>query len=300
MAPSSSLGVSVLQMTSLADPQKNLETIVNAFEQAEGQCLFLPENSLFFNTETTPILPSQAFRGDSPEILRLKKMCFAKKKALHLGGIPWLKDGDVYNQAVIIDEKGKLHEHYAKTHLFDLSLGALKIKESDSFKAGSHLKTWQLGGWTLATLICYDLRFPELFTQLRAEKKVDIFVVPAAFTALTGAAHWLPLLRARAIENQCFVIAPAQLGGHWSENRQNQKKTWGQSLVISPWGRVLAEGLTYEKMGDSSPEDFAPITCTLDYDALLTVRKAMPMEDHRRFATSLELKCRSENGSLPS
>ncbi len=205
---SSDLGVSLLQMTSTGDSRENATVITEALHNMKGLCLFVPENSLFFNTKAGPIVLSDALDSQSLVITDLQACCRKLKKCLHLGGIPWRKEGRVYNCALLIRENGELEETYCKTHLFDLELGSLKIKESASFTAGGELAIFKIQGWTFATAICYDLRFP-VFARNRGD--YDVYLLVANWPAARQH-HWNTLLAARAIENQCYVVAVNRVG----------------------------------------------------------------------------------------
>jgi len=147
-------------------------------------------------------------------------------------------------------------------------------RESDSFIAGDHVATFTAAGIKFGMAICYDLRFPELFRVLSAAQ-VDVLLLPAAFTYTTGQAHWLPLLQARAIENQCYVLAANQVGTH-----PNGRSTWGHSVILDPWGTVLAQQTTQ-----------CGIVCTrLDKQKLVQIRTDMPILQHARFTARLKYK----------
>ena len=140
----------------------------------------------------------------------------------------------VYNTSALFGPDGRLVAAYRKVHLFDAVSAGLAYRESDDLLPGDELVTALVDGWTVGLSICYDLRFPELYRSL-ALRGAEILLVPAAFTAHTGAAHWEVLLRARAVENGCFVLAPAQVGEHLPG-----RSTFGHSMVVDPWGTVLA------------------------------------------------------------
>ncbi len=145
--------------------------------------------------------------------------------------------GKCANRSFLIGPTGEVVSRYDKIHMFDVQLNAGNIyRESDSYAAGGQAVVADLPNVKLGLTICYDVRFPELFRQL-AVAGAQVIAVPAAFTRITGEAHWHILLRARAIETGCFVIAPAQGGKH-----QDGRETFGHSLIIDPWGEVLAEG----------------------------------------------------------
>ena len=140
----------------------------------------------------------------------------------------------VYNTSVLIDRNGKVAANYRKKYLFDADLGEKQVRESYCFAAGKKLTTVQVGDFRLGMSICFDLRFPELFREYAA-KGVNVFTVPSAFTKMTGQAHWEVLLRARAVENLCYVIAPNQIGPD-----ARGVVSYGNSMIVDPWGKILA------------------------------------------------------------
>lgn len=179
-----------------------------------------------------------------------------------------IDEGRVRASCLVFDAQGSRLARYDKIHLFDVKVNdeQTEYSESRSYEPGETLCCVEAGALRLGLSVCYDLRFPELYTEL-SRRGANLITVPAAFTAVTGAAHWEPLLRARAIETQCFVLAAGQ-GGRHSETRE----TWGHSMIISPWGEVLA---CIEKGEGIAVAD-------IDLDSLAQLRQAMPIADHRR------------------
>ncbi len=172
------------------------------------------------------------------------------------------------NACMVYNPKGKVAARYDKIHLFRYDNGRERYDEAAALAAGEHPTSFTLhdhGGqdWRVGLSVCYDLRFPELYRQLAA----DIIVVPSAFTHTTGQAHWEVLLRARAIENQAYVIASAQGGLH-----ENGRQTWGQTMVIDPWGQILGQHATGPGV----------VVCELDAARLQSVRQQLPALQHRR------------------
>jgi predicted amidohydrolase len=142
-----------------------------------------------------------------------------------------------YNTCVLLSPEGELAARYRKIHLFDVDIpGKAQLAESDTTARGQELVSIKTPVGKLGLSICYDLRFPELYRKLALDDGAEVLLVPSAFTAHTGAAHWHTLLRARAIENQCFVVAPGQVGRH-----NAKRNSYGHSLIIDPWGEILAE-----------------------------------------------------------
>jgi nitrilase len=172
--------------------------------------------------------------------------------------------GRVHNRCNVISPEGKLLAHYDKIHLFDVNVGAETHRESALTKPGSSPVTVETPCGKLGLSICYDLRFPELFTALALDG-AQIIIMSAAFTSSTGPAHWELLLRARAVETQCFILASNQWGKH-----QNGYKTWGHSMIVDPWGEVLCQ----------KPEGTGIVTAELDFERMKKIRTRMPCAEH--------------------
>lgn len=288
-----SLKLSMLPMTSVDNSLKNFNDIARVIEALDDdvRLLCLPENSLYINLDKAPIPRDEAFHHQSQEILDLQKLCAQRSLNLHLGGIPWLIDGEVYNEALLITDAGKVVETYEKQHLFDVTLApGIEARESLSYRPGQRFGTFEIDGWKFATCICYDLRFPELFIHYMEAEQVDAFLVPAAFTTKTGELHWKPLLQARAIEAQAYVVAAAQVGYHRDPESTKLRKSWGQSLVIDPWGRIEAETPTFQEFLDSSSPQHEPITILLERQRLLDYRQKIPVKEHRTHNVELSRK----------
>lgn len=173
----------------------------------------------------------------------------------------------VYNSTLVFNPKGQQVARYDKIHLFGFSKGVESYQESASILAGSKPASFvahdEINTYKVGLSICYDLRFPELYRSLGP---IDLIVVPAAFTYTTGSAHWEILLRARAIENQCYVIASAQTGLH-----PNGRRTWGHSMLIDPWGKIVAE----------LPDAQGVVVGTIDSHLIQEVRRNLPALQHR-------------------
>ena len=203
----------------------------------------------------------------------------AKKHGVWLvgGTIPLAADNDkkVRAACVVYNDKGERVARYDKIHLFDVSVPDTneEYKESDSIEQGNEPLVIDTPFGRIGFAICYDLRFPEYFRQLQ-QQKVDIIIVPSAFTAETGAAHWEVLLRARAIENLCYIIAPNQGGFHI-----NGRKTFGHSMIIDPWGIIL----------DCHKTGAGFVAADIDTEHLDKVRASFPVLSHRRFFLSIKL-----------
>lgn len=192
-------------------------------------------------------------------------------------------DNRVYNTHVVLDGTGALCATYRKIHLFDVQLPTVDLQESKTTKAGTDCvicPSTPIG--TCGLSVCYDLRFPEQYVHLTHTMKAQVLLVPSAFTVPTGRAHWHTLLQARAIENQCFVIAAAQFGRH-----NEKRSSYGHSLVVDPWGTILADagGMDSPDSG-SSIETPSIVTCEIDLERVESTRQRMPIQSHRNNAVS--------------
>ena len=194
---------------------------------------------------------------------------------VHIGSLPVRTDANndrLANRSIIIDDKGMIRARYDKIHLFDVELAGGEIwRESSVYNAGSESVAVETPLGLLGLTICYDLRFPDLFSAF-AKARAAAIAVPAAFTVPTGKAHWHTLLRARAIEAQAFVIAAAQSGQH-----ADGRSTFGHSLVVDPWGEVLLD------MGEGEGLGFAEI----DLTRIADVRSQIPVHANRRAVSDL-------------
>ena len=174
----------------------------------------------------------------------------------------------IYNTSVLVNRRGEVHASYRKMHLFEAEIETGQvIRESDTYTAGDSPVMTELDGWQCGLAICYDVRFPELF-RLYSARGAQLFFIPANFTQRTGKDHWEVLLRARAIENQCFVVAPNQCG----MNPHTRVESYGNSMIIGPWGDILAR----------IEEGEGAVTVTLDIHQLDQTRRRIPALTHRR------------------
>lgn len=261
-----------IQMTSLPDLEKNLvqaEELIDLAVRQGAELVTLPENFSFLGREMDKIAQAGAIAEASEKFLKTMAQRF--QVTILGGGFPVPVDPDkVYNTALLIDPNGQELACYQKVHLFDVNLpDGNTYQESSTVMAGTQLPTVyfseKLGNLGLS--ICYDVRFPELYRHL-AYKGADIMFVPAAFTAYTGKDHWQVLLQARAIENTCYVIAPAQTGQHYA-----LRQSHGHAMIIDPWGAILADA------GDEPGVAIAEINPV----RLEQIRRQMPSLQHRVF-----------------
>jgi len=262
--------VSALQLNSQPDFEQNLEMTYDMVKKAavEGaDFVVLPENF--------------AFMGDEKKRLeQAEQICEKVEKSLVnwtiefgiylLGGgypVP-AENGKVFNRAVLVNPKGESIAVYNKIHLFDVDLSRQETyRESDMVQAGKDIVLADLPefGMKAGLSICYDVRFPEIYREM-AKQGAHILFVPAAFTRPTGKAHWEILLRARAVENSAFVIAPAQTGKHGEK-----RETYGHAMIIDPWGKIIAD----------AGEEPGMATATLDLNRLKDIRRKLPALEHR-------------------
>ena len=246
-SPPQTLTVGLLQMTSGIEPAGNalaLESGVRDLAAAGARLILTPEMTGVLDGNKARLLTSTRTEAED-ETLALARGLAAELKVWLLIGSLALKvaaaDGAaadmLVNRQFLIDDHGAIRAWYDKIHLFDVELpNGERYRESASYRPGDRAVVTATPWGRLGHAICYDLRFPHLFRTL-AQAGADILVVPAAFTRTTGQAHWHTLLKARAIETGCFVLAPAQTGHH-----ADGRDTFGHSLVVAPWGEVLADG----------------------------------------------------------
>lgn len=262
--------VAAVQMSSGPDPQANLAAavdLVHAAADAGATYVQLPEYFNYLGPREHFCAVSETIPG--PTTTRLGAVAASRAIALHLGSMLETFDGRYCcNTSVVLDASGDIVATYRKAHLFDINVpGVVVQRESDSLRAGDELVVASVQGLRLGLSICFDLRFPELYRQL-ALSGADVFAVPSAFTAQTGPFHWEVLVRARAIENHAFVIAAAQQG-----TTVDGISTFGHSLIVDPWGVVLAE---------SSSAGEEVLVATVDVDEVARRRRHLAVLNQRR------------------
>jgi nitrilase len=267
--------VAAIQMTSLADVGKNLETArrLLAVARERGACLaVLPENFSFMGRNEAERRAIVERDGEGPAQEAMSAAARALKLWIIAGTQPIAVPGDPRpaNACIVYDDAGRRVVRYDKIHLFDVDLpgGREGYRESANAVPGAKPVLVDTPAGRVGLSVCYDMRFPELYRQLVSEG-AEIFSVPAAFTGPTGRAHWETLLRARAIENLCFVIAAAQSGIH-----DSNRETYGDTLIADYWGRVLAR----------EPRGSAAVAAALDKDGQRATREGFPALKHRVMA----------------
>ena len=269
--------IAALQMVSTPDVDRNLDAARRLVAQAAAigaELVALPEYFCLMGRADRDKLAVAEAPGDGP-IQRMLAEAARVNSVWVIGGtLPLRADGldtgaqpppeRVFNASCVYAPDGTLAARYDKMHLFRYDNGSERYDEGRVLQAGEQPVAFEARGVRVGLSVCYDLRFPELY---RALGTCDLIAVPSAFTYPTGQAHWELLLRARAVENQCYVIAPAQGGRH-----ENGRRTWGHSLIVDPWGEVLAV----------RDEGEGVVTAEIDPARLAAVRTQLPALTHRR------------------
>jgi len=269
----SELKMASIQMVSTPSLNENLETaarLIKAATACGAQIAVLPEYFCLMGLKDTDKVNAREVAGSGPIQERLTSIAQENNIYLVAGTIPLeaKESNKVLNTSLVFDPQGTQIARYDKIHLFGFQTSTERYEESETISAGSQPGQFAIllneVEWRFGLSICYDLRFPELY---RALGQVDCHIIPAAFTYTTGKDHWEILLRARAIENQCYVVASAQGGLHF-----NQRRTWGESMLIDPWGEILS----------NLPEGEGFILGMLSKDKLKEVRSKLPALKHRK------------------
>lgn len=264
--------VSLVQLCSSRDVDANLERCAQlADKAADADWILFPENAPFLGKDAEK--HSVAEPLDGPIVDHFRRIARETDSWVTLGSFPEAAPDDdrSYNTQVLFDPDGQTAAVYRKIHLFDVDVeGGRSYRESDSVAGGDEIVIARLDAGdsarTAGLTICYDLRFPELYRQL-ASRGAHVLTVPSAFTLQTGRDHWHPLLQARAIENQAYVLAPNQWGHHFG-----RRSSYGHSAIYDPWGRRVACAPDYECV----------VSAELDFEYLDDVRQRMPSLSHRR------------------
>ena len=269
--PSSRLPIALLQMCSGTEPEANVAFVCEHVQQAAAmgaRLVVTPEMTTALDRRPGSLLARARAQHDDPSLQAYGALARECQVDLLVGSMAIQVTTDrLANRSLFIRASGEVVAHYDKIHLFDADLGeGQRYEESARFVAGQQAVLVQQEGYTVGMTVCYDMRFPALYRDL-ALAGADIISVPSSFTVPTGQAHWHVLLRARAIETGCFILAPAQHGVH-----EDGRETYGHSVVISPWGEVLAE----------KPEGAGLLMCELDLTAVVEARRRLPSLQHAR------------------
>lgn len=271
--PKAALRVAALQLSSQEHVSENLQTVdtlVARAARAGAEFVVLPENFAYMGPPATSHRHAERL-GDPAAPIQgaLRRLAQRDHVAIVAGGFPEISPDPArpFNTSACFSPDGEVLGAYRKIHLFDANLRTHgSLRESDTMTPGSEVVVARVGGFGVGLSICYDVRFPELYRKL-VEQGAEILTVPAAFTLYTGKDHWHVLLRARAIEAQCYVVAAAQWGKH-SENRA----TFGHALIADPWGTVIAEA--------SDQVGFA--LGSVEREFVHEIRTRVPSLSHRR------------------
>ncbi|MBC7427442.1 MAG: carbon-nitrogen hydrolase family protein [Bacteriovorax sp.] len=254
--------IAVIQLTSVLNYKANLEIIRTQLTEAKAEgaeVFFMPE---VFYSMSDGVTPTTFLVEEGNEHYKNIQKLSTDFQMVQIGGSAATKfNGKIVNRAYNFDKNGKDLGHYDKINLFSCDLPNKKLNEGNNYTAGSEYKMLQLGPTKIGLGICFDMRFSEMAHQYRING-AEILTFPAAFTVPTGKAHWHTLLRARAIENQCFVVAAAQWGHH-----NDKIQTYGHSVVIDPWGDIILDLEEGVKVG----------VVDLDFPKIELIRKSVIM-----------------------
>tara|TARA_B100002052_G_C15725775_1_gene526274 strand:+ start:53 stop:838 length:786 start_codon:yes stop_codon:yes gene_type:complete len=243
--------VACIQSSAGENYRKNFQQIVKLVNQSiknNADLIITPETSSIITSDKNLLFKNTFKMTTDPLIKKIKEISKKKKKWILIGSLPIKEHTKYRNRSIMINPKGKVVAYYDKISMFDVKLSNKeKHKESKTYKPGNKLVSVNLPWGKLGLTICYDLRYPEIYRNL-SKKKLNFISVPSAFTKITGKKHWLTLLKARAIENFCYIFAPNQYG-----KNTNKRETFGHSVIISPDGKILnikkkGVGIIYSKI----------------------------------------------------
>jgi predicted amidohydrolase len=275
MSTETTFVAAMIQMRSGLLPKPNLEQSARLIREAAAQgasFIQTPEVSNMMQTDRIALFENLQSEDDDRSLAAYRDLAHELRIHLNVGSLALQATPDrAVNRSFLIGPSGDILARYDKIHMFDIDLGGGEsYRESANYQPGETAVLAELPWGKLGMTICYDLRFPALYRAL-AEAGASFLTVPSAFTRKTGEAHWHTLLRARAIENGCFVFAAAQAGLH-----ENRRETFGHSLIVDPWGTVLVEG------GGTEP---GIVLATIDPAKVAAARKTVPSLQHgRRFS----------------
>jgi predicted amidohydrolase len=272
-APAGKLTVGLVQMRTGLDPKANCDAaaaLIRTARASGAEYVQTPEMTNIMDVRRERMFATIAAEENDPTLAAMRELARALGIYLHIGSLAIKVSPDrAANRAFLIDPRGEIQARYDKIHMFDVDLAdGESYRESRSYRPGEIAVVADLPWGRLGITVCYDLRFPALYRAL-AEAGATLLAIPSAFTRQTGEAHWHVLMRARAIENGCFVLAAAQGGAH-----ENGRETFGHSLIVDPWGRIVAEGGTEPGV----------VMGTIDLAEVATARGRIPSLQHgRRF-----------------
>jgi predicted amidohydrolase len=267
--------VGIVQMNSGANPEANIQQLqleLKLLHLQQTKLALTPENSIVFGTKEDYQNYAEPL-GNGKLQNQLANLALEYQLWLIIGSFPIKNtDGSLSATCLVFNDNGKLVDYYHKLHIFDADVedSYHSYRESDIFSAGNAIKVVKTIAGNIGLSICYDVRFPQLYQMLR-QQGADIIVIPAAFTKVTGEAHWDILIRARAIETQCWVLAANQWGIH------GVRETWGHSMIIDPWGTIVA----IQQQGTGT------IIAETNNKQLKSIRNKMPIAHHTRISSQL-------------
>ncbi|MCW9024142.1 MAG: carbon-nitrogen hydrolase family protein [Gammaproteobacteria bacterium] len=271
--------VATIQMASGPNVGANLTEagrLIGKAVDAGVELVVLPENFAFLGAADRDQLKLCEKPGEGPIQRFLSEQADKHRVWLVGGTVPMSTDDNSHIRAacIVFNDKGEQVGRYDKVHLFDVHLEENEetYHESATIEPGSQITVLDTPFGRLGLAICYDLRFPELFRRM-VDEEVDVFAIPAAFTAITGKAHWEPLVRARAIENLSYILASAQGGYHVSG-----RETYGHSMIVDPWGAVI----------DELPNGSGVVIADLDLERIRNIRRNFPVLEHRKIPCNLK------------
>ncbi len=271
----SSFKAACIQVNAGNDLAANIETASRFAVEARAagaDLILMPENVSMMEWGRSNIVLRAMPEAEHLALSAFRDLARELGTWIHTGTLACLLDGGmVANRTFVLDPMGEIRARYDKIHMFDVNLGQGEVyRESATFQPGDKAVTVDLPWGKLGLTVCYDLRFPHLF-RILAKAGASMITVPAAFTKTTGKAHWHVLLRARAIETGCYILAPAQVGDH-----PGDRQTYGHALIVSPWGEILADAM----------EQPGWIIADIDDSQVLEAHRKIPCLDHDRpFAT---------------
>ncbi len=254
--------VACIQLSSGENYFRNFKDIVKYINQAiknKADLIITPETSSLMTIDKKNLLNYSFEMKKDPIIKKVKDIAKIKKKWILIGSMCIKENNKLRNRSILIGPNGKINTYYDKINMFDVKVSNKEQhKESKTFKAGKKLVSANLPWGKLGLSICYDLRFPELYRNL-SKRNLSFIAVPSAFTKTTGQRHWLALLKARAIENFCYIFAPNQTG-----KNNIKRETFGHTVIISPDGRILAlkksgKGIIYSKINPKLSMDLRKV-----------------------------------------
>lgn len=270
---SNELKLAIVQMSSNDNLDDNFSILQKAIDEcgSQSEVICFPENCTYLRIDMQEKQDGFITVFDD-RFQKLQPSIDKYGLTVLLGGVPINDGGEFFNATVVMRPMNMPVIAYRKLHLFDVSVGGKDIRESDIYSPGPSLSFAEINGWKSGFSICYDIRFPEIYLSY-AKQGVEIIFVPSAFLTQTGEAHWESLLRARAIESQCYVVAPAQAGQHNSTKGDKVRNSHGHSMVVDPWGKVLV---------DLGRSEFDIKHVVLEKGQIEKVRSQIPMHSHRR------------------